>query len=133
AHRCNQPHTINWATGGFTSAQCGGTGAAPACPGGGGPCGREVHCEGYVGAETHWDLYKRDLQAAPFNFDGPTAFELAGRMAWLGSQTLTSRYTCVTGGGCGATNAYMLWLAVDDDNGNINDGTPHMSAIRAAF
>src|SRR5437773_11836621 len=27
----------------------------------------------------------------------------------------------------------MLWLAVDDDNGNINDGTPHMSAIRAAF
>ena len=30
--------------------------------------------------------------------------------------------------GCGATNGYMQWLAADDDNGNLNDGTPHMTA-----
>ena len=27
----------------------------------------------------------------------------------------------------------MQWLAADDDNGNLNDGTPHMTAIFAAF
>ena len=27
----------------------------------------------------------------------------------------------------------MQWLAADDDNGNLNDGTPHMTAIYAAF
>jgi hypothetical protein len=133
-HRCNQPHTITWAQNGFTSAQCGGTGSAPACPTGGGtPCGRETHCEGMISAEVGWDLYARDLQAAPFNFDSNTALELAGRLAFLGSQTLTNWYTCSVGGGCGATNGYPLFLAADDDNGNLNDGTPHMTAIRAAF
>jgi hypothetical protein len=27
----------------------------------------------------------------------------------------------------------MNWLAVDDDNGNILDGTPHMTALFSAF
>jgi hypothetical protein len=39
----------------------------------------------------------------------------------------------VVGGGCAATGGYLQFLAADDDNGNIADGTPHMSAIRAAF
>ena len=47
-HRCDEPHTISWIKNGFTNAQCGGTGAAPSCPGGAGPCSREVHCEGMV-------------------------------------------------------------------------------------
>jgi hypothetical protein len=133
-HRCNQPHTITWAQNGFTSAQCGGTGPAPACPAGGGtPCGRETHCEGMIAAETGWDLYARDLQAAPFNFDVNTALEIATRLNYLGSQSITSWNTCAVGGGCGASNGYMLYLAADDDDGNIQNGTPHMSAIRAAF
>jgi hypothetical protein len=36
-------------------------------------------------------------------------------------------------GGCLATGGYMNLLAADDDNGNLNDGTPHMTAIFAAF
>ncbi len=133
-HRCNQPHTVSWATGGFTSAQCGGTGPAPACGGGGGtPCGRETHCEGMVAAEAGWDLYARDLMGGVFNFDAHTALELATRLSKLGSESITSWYTCTVGGGCGATSGYMLFLGVDDDNGNLNDGTPHMTAIRAAF
>jgi hypothetical protein len=27
----------------------------------------------------------------------------------------------------------MQWLAADDDNGNLNNGTPHMTAIHAAY
>ena len=38
----------------------------------------------------------------------------------------------VVGRGCAATGGYLQVLAADDDNGNINDGTPHMQAIRAA-
>jgi hypothetical protein len=36
-------------------------------------------------------------------------------------------------GGCGSSSGYRQFLLADDDNGNINDGTPHMSAIYNAF
>jgi len=132
-HRCDQPHTVSWVQNGFTSAQCGGTGSASSCPGGGGPCGREVHCEGYVMAETGWDLMARDLTAAPFNYDTQRAHEVAARLLYLGAQPVSAWYTCSVGGGCSATGGYLSLLAVDDDNGDISDGTPHMTAIRAAF
>jgi hypothetical protein len=134
-HRCNQPHTISWILSGFTTGQCGGTGSAPACPANGtrGPCNRETHCEGYVMAEAAWDLKARDLMAPPYNYDFNTAHEIATRLFFIGSQVVTSWYTCSVGGGCGATGGYLQVLAADDDNGNLGDGTPHMTAIRAAF
>ena len=132
-HRCDTPHTISWIQNGFTNAQCGGSGSAASCPGGGGPCGREVHCEGMVMAETGWDLMTRDLTAAPFNYDGQRAHEVAARLIYLGAQPVGNWYTCSVGGGCSATGGYLSLLAVDDDNGDLSDGTPHMTAIRAAF
>ena len=45
-----------------------------------------------------WDLYKRDLQAPPFSLDANTALEITTRLAFLGSQVLTSWYTCAVGG-----------------------------------
>jgi hypothetical protein len=133
-HRCNRPHGISWILNGFTVGQCP-SGAAAACPAVGqrGPCNRETHCEGQIAAEVGWDLHFRDLRAAPFNLDANTALELTTRLTYLASQTLTSWYTCSVGGGCGATGGYLLYLAADDDNGSLTDGTPHMSAIRAAF
>jgi len=119
-HVSGLPHGISW--------------ILSNCGAGGGPCGREVHCEGVPMGEVGWDLYARDLQTPPFNFDLDTALELNTRLWYLGQQTVTSWYTCdITGGGCGATNGYMLVLAADDDNGDLNDGTPHMTAIRGAF
>jgi hypothetical protein len=98
-----------------------------------------VHCEGSVPGEAAWDLQFRDLRAAPFNYDENTALELTTRMMYVGMQTLATSYTC-SGGcqnngtcGCAATGAYLLTLGADDDNGNLADGTPHMSAIRAAY
>ena len=131
-HRCGLPHTVSWIQSGFTGVQC--PGGAPACPAGTpGPCGRLAHCEGMVPAETVWDLYRRDLQAPPFSLDASTALEITTRLAFLGSQVLTSWYTCAPGGGCGATGGYLLFLAVDDDDGNLGNGTPHMTAIHSAF
>lgn len=107
-----------------------------ACLTGSGPCGRQVHCAAAPQRQAAWDLVARDLTSAPFNLDSQTAFLTGNRIFYLGSGNIGSWYTCTcpsTSGGCGLTNAYLQWLAADDDNGNVNDGTPHITALRAAF
>ena len=126
-HVSGQPHGITW-----VRANC-----APSANQG--PCGRIVHCESQIVDEAAWDLHFRDLRGAPFNYDAATALELTTRLMYLAPDALTSWYTCAAGCettgtcGCGATGGYFLTLALDDDDGNIANGTPHMTAIRAAF
>ncbi len=100
-----------------------------------GPCGRYARCESIPPAEVAWDLAAYDLQAAPFNYDKQTAFLLAGKIIWQGHNNVTNWYscTCPNASGCGASNAHTNWLVADDDDGNINNGTPHASAIYAAM
>ncbi|OGF63648.1 MAG: hypothetical protein A2Y62_02025 [Candidatus Fischerbacteria bacterium RBG_13_37_8] len=124
-HASGIPHTpVN-----FVCALCG--------SGGGTPCGKETHCENAPGAEAQWDLVARDLQAAPFNFDKQTAFEFGNKMIFQGSADVIAWYTCScassTSDGCGATNGYMQFITKEDDDGNINNGTPHMTAIYNAW
>ncbi len=106
------------------------------CSTGTGPCGRQVHCAAAPARQAAWDFAARDLQTAPFNLDTQTAFIVANRLFYQGSGSIGSWHSCTCGGtasGCGATNGYMQWLATDDDNGNVNDGTPHMTALANAF
>ncbi len=106
------------------------------CTTGPGPCGRQVHCSAAPSRQAAWDFAARDLQAAPFNLDSQTAFIVANRIFYHGSGNIGAWHACTCGSsssGCGATNAYMQWLTADDDNGNLNDGTPHMTALFAAF
>jgi hypothetical protein len=107
------PHTYTW-----SNANCGGS----------------VHCVGAVYSEAVWSLWKRKLQTAPFNLDNNTAHEVTNRLTFLGA---TGVGTWFAGGppfgGCSSTGGYLKYLAADDDNGNLNDGTPHMTAIFAAF
>jgi hypothetical protein len=114
------PHDLNW-----INANCG---AGPA------PCGGGVHCEGTIVGEAAWDLFARDFRQAPFSYDNNTALELTTRLFFLGSQLVTSWFQCSPpNGGCNAGSGYLNLLAVDDDNGNLADGTPHMTAIFGAF
>jgi hypothetical protein len=106
------------------------------CLTGPGPCGRQVHCAAAPSRQAAWDFAARDLQAAPFNFDSQTAFIIANKVFYQGSGNIGAWHACTCGStasGCGSTNGYMQWLAADDDNGNINDGTPHMTALFNAF
>ncbi|HET8647848.1 MAG TPA: hypothetical protein VFO85_20280, partial [Vicinamibacteria bacterium] len=128
---CGRPHTVTWITAGFPAGHCIDGQARPPCPTGGGPCNRAEHCEGALVGEAAFDLARRDLPAA--GHDANTAHELTTRLFLLASQAVGNWYTCTVGGGCGATGGYLLTLAADDDDGNLANGTPHMTAIRAAF
>ena len=104
------------------------------CGGGGGPCGDEEHCESYIAGETMWDLAVRDLPAA--GYDQATAWQITDRI-WFKSRAGSSgkAYNCTppNSDGCGSTTWYTKLRNIDDDNGNLNDGTPHAAAIFAAF
>jgi trimeric autotransporter adhesin len=106
------------------------------CTTGTGPCGRQVHCSAAPVRQAAWDFVNRDLTAAPFSYDSQTAYLVGNRVFYQGSGNIGAWHSCTCGSsatGCASANGYMQWITVDDDNGNINDGTPHMTAIFNAF
>jgi hypothetical protein len=122
-HASNTPATVA----SFTQVHCPATG--------GGPCGREVHCESYVPSEAMWDFVNRDL---PTPGTG-AAWTVADRLWYLSRGTATGAFTCNTTGGtftsngCGAGSWWKTMRAVDDDDGNLANGTPHSCNLFAAF
>jgi len=104
------------------------------CGTGSGPCGKEVHCESYVPSEAIWDFANRDL---PNPGTGP-AWTTLDRLWYLSRNTATSSFTCHIGGtftsdGCNTGSWWKTMRAVDDDDGNLANGTPHGGALFAAF
>jgi hypothetical protein len=122
-HASNTPATAA----NFISPHC------PGASGGSGPCGKEVHCESYVPTETIWDFANRDLPGAG---TGP-AWTTLDRLWYLSRNTATSAFSCTTGtfatNGCGTGSLWKTMRAVDDDDGNLANGTPHGGALFAAF
>ncbi len=104
------------------------------CGGGGGPCGKEEHCESYVGGETMFDLATRDLPAA--GFDTASAWQLAERL-WYQTRNGSggNAYNCAlpSSDGCGTNSWFHKFRIADDDDGNLNNGTPHAQQIFNAF
>ena len=97
-------------------------------------CGNSVHCKGGVYSEAVWSLWKRKLQAAPYSYDNNTAAEIVTRLTYIAAGLTSTWFSgSPPNGGCGGSSGYMNYLAADDDNGNLNDGTPHMTAIYDAF
>jgi hypothetical protein len=110
--------------------------SCPRCTTGTGPCGRQVHCTAAPVRQAAWDLVARDLTGAPYNLTSQQAFVLGNKLFYEGSGNIGSWHACTcttSSDGCAAANGYMQWLAADDDNGNINDGTPHMTALFNAY
>ena len=97
-------------------------------------CGSSVHCTGHVYSEAVWSLWKRILTASPYNYDNNTAHEITNRLTFIAAGNTTTWFSgSPPNGGCSSSNGYQKFLAADDDNGNLNDGTPHMNAIFQAF
>ena len=116
------PHDLPW-----IDANCG--------SGGGTPCGGSVHCEGAVYAEAVWDLWNREFPTS--GMDSNTARETATRLTFAGAGFVGNWYSCVdgagTGDGCNADGGYLNYIAADDDDGNLSNGTPNMQDIFDAF
>ncbi|HSF39213.1 MAG TPA: hypothetical protein VLT87_05420 [Thermoanaerobaculia bacterium] len=103
-----------------------------------GPMGYQGHCESYIASSANWDL-AQSLVA----YHGSTAGWAAMDQIWYESLTASkSAYQVASGGkcnpaatvnGCGATNWYTVYLAVDDDDGNLANGTPNGCRIWDAF
>jgi trimeric autotransporter adhesin len=101
-----------------------------------GLCGRQTHCAAAPSRQAAWDLVTRDLTAAPFSLDSQSAFIVGNKVFYQGSGNIGAWHGCTcpsTSSGCATANGYMQWITADDDNGNLNDGTPHMTAIFNAF
>ncbi|MEO8274857.1 MAG: pre-peptidase C-terminal domain-containing protein [Thermoanaerobaculia bacterium] len=100
-----------------------------------GPCGREGHCESYVPSEALWDFANRDLPSP----GSGSAWATTDRLWYLSRSTATKAMVCThaatpwTANGCSVGTLWRSIRAVDDDNGNLNDGTPHGAALGAAF
>jgi hypothetical protein len=109
------------------------TGIDALCGSGSGtPCGGSTHCEGAVYAEAVWDLFNRDLPNA--GVDHVTAIELAARLTYTGGGVVGNWFQCVPNfGGCNADGGYLNFLAADDDDGDLSNGTPNMQVIFDAF
>eukprot|EP00804_Cyclotella_cryptica_P025581 CCRYP_002822-RA/>CCRYP_002822-RA protein AED:0.08 eAED:0.08 QI:1628/1/1/1/0.77/0.6/10/590/602 len=97
-------------------------------------CNNQVHCMGYVYSEAVWSLYKRKLQSSPYNYDDNTALEIVMRLTFIAAGNVGTWFSGSTPfGGCGTSSGYRQYLLADDDDGNLNNGTPHMQAIYSAF
>jgi len=124
-HASGAPHTVA----NFTQPLC------PTHPFYRGPCGREGHCESYVSSEALWDLAARDLPYA----GGGRAWNVVERLWYLSRPTATKGFICNTGTspwsshGCGTGTYWRTLRAVDDDDGNLANGTPNSCYLYAAF
>jgi hypothetical protein len=97
-------------------------------------CSGSVHCVGSVYSEAVWALWKRKLQSAPYNYDDNTAMEIVNQLTFIGAGNVGTWFEGgPPNGGCAAGSGYLNYLAADDDNGSLVDGTPHMTAIFDAF
>ncbi len=99
-----------------------------------GPCGYEGHCESYIMSEVVWDLAARDLPSSGLSAN--TAWYVADRLFFLSRASSTEAYSCpsiTSTNGCGTGNWFTTFRAIDDDDGNLTNGTPHGGAIYNAF
>lgn len=110
-----------------------------ACPYSGyaGVMGYQGHCESHIASGAVWDATQNLVGIL-----GDAGWELANRIFFQGMSSYRAAYQIVSGGqcnpnavvnGCGSQNWYTVWMFMDDDNGNLSDGTPHAQQIWNGF
>mmetsp|Transcript_3371 Transcript_3371/g.6290 ORF Transcript_3371/g.6290 Transcript_3371/m.6290 type:complete len:732 (-) Transcript_3371:1311-3506(-) len=99
-------------------------------------CDNSVHCLGLVYSEAIWNLYTIDLPTE-YGYDQNTALELTQRLTYIAAGAVSTWYdntdNVIPWGGCGGASGYKSFLEADDDDGNIENGTPHMQGEYVVF
>ncbi|WP_313915132.1 hypothetical protein, partial [Tahibacter sp.] len=103
-----------------------------------GPMGYQGHCESHIAGSANWDLAQALVSA-----HGSSAGWAQMDKIWYASLTSSkSAYRVASGGtcnvnaqvdGCGSNNWYTVYLAADDNDGNLANGTPNACRIWDAF
>ena len=140
-HPSNAPHTVA----NFTQTLC--PQPKPTNPNYVGPCGRDAmshgvtankregHCESIVSSEALWDFVARDLPSP----GSSAAWSVVERLWYTGRPSLTNYFSCDTTGatwtsnGCAVGSLWEVFRSLDDDDGDLGNGTPHGGALFAAF
>ena len=123
-HASNTPHTVE----NFTRLHCSPDFYA-------GPCGRQGHCESQVATEALWDLVARDLPSP----GSRSAWTTVERLWYLSRPISTRAFDCDTtsspwlSSGCVSGSLWRALRVVDDDDGNLANGTPNSCHLFAAF
>ncbi len=111
-----------------------------ACPYAGymGPMGYEGHCESLIASGAVWDM----IQGFIGRYGDGAGWALGDRIWYESLNATGSAYQLVSGGqcntaanvdGCGADNWYTIFLGLDDDDGDLTNGTPNADLIWTAF
>ncbi len=105
-----------------------------------GPMGYQAHCESQIASSATWDLAQLLMTAQGTERGGQAMTELwYYSLAGAGSayRKVPGAATCHAAqgavDGCEAGNWYSLLLLVDDDDGNLTNGTPNGCLIWQAF
>ncbi|MEA2601563.1 MAG: hypothetical protein QOF89_2555 [Acidobacteriota bacterium] len=103
-----------------------------------GPMGYEGHCESYIASSANWDL----AQQLVAHWGTTTGWAKMDAIWYKSLTPSKSAYQVASGGkcnpaatvnGCGSANWYTVFLAADDDDGNLANGTPNGCRIWDAF
>ena len=103
-----------------------------------GPMGYEGHCESLIASAANWDL----AQGLIGRWGTTTGWQKMDAIWYKSLSPSKSAYRVVSGGtcnpaavvdGCAASNWYTVFLAADDDDGNLSNGTPNGCRIWDAY
>ncbi len=154
-HSNNAPMTVASFTQPICPSDSGGGYNGPCGNGAAQPNDKEGHCESYVSSGALWDLAAQDLRSGcggrnagfadyncpgaggPYNEAG--AWQTVDRLWYLSRSAANQAFTCTrsnptwTSDGCNAGSNWKTFRLVDDDDGNLANGTPHACQIAAAF
>ncbi len=159
-HANNRPWTVDWFTDNIcpcsNSPACNGSYNGPCgfnIPNG--ADNKEGHCESYVSSGALFDFAAYDLQTGCSGRNGTypdwncpgaggpygagAAWSITDRLWYLSRSQANQAFTCNTGGatwtsnGCNSGSNWRTMRFVDDDDGNLANGTPHSCQLAAAF
>jgi hypothetical protein len=122
---------------------CGG----PETTGCAGPLDHGCHCESLIASQANWDLAKAlirevfggDPYAVPQGPAEVSGWQAMDRLWYLSRDLAISGYSATgpfpdgTTNGCAVTDWFSTYRFIDDDDGDLANGTPHADLIFAAF